>query len=379
MNKFVFFALIAFVALATAEQGCQHFCNKEDGVFTCTKVCKDIKIPLKPKSVDSFKIPPKEMTRPFKIPPKNATWTSKIPPKTTSKTFKIPPKNKISFKVPPKAMNVVEQKIPLKDVSTKVEKIPLKNKISFKVPPKAMNVVEQKIPLKDVSTKVEKIPLKNKISFKVPPKAMNVVKQKLPPKPIKVKKIAPKPMITKKQKLPITGNKFHFDLPEYPLCPICESGMQSLYEYIKTQGVIQKLDDYVMRICEYVGDDKKLMCKSIVQAYVPQLIDIFENSVTPKAACGFLSLCPKQVKLQLTETPSCSICEFIVSTVEHLLADVNVEQMITQAAVSMCTHLPSQYTGLCLNFVNTYVPALIEQLEGYLSDPEAACSAVKLC
>ncbi|XP_065054357.1 prosaposin-like [Rhopilema esculentum] len=159
-------------------------------------------------------------------------------------------------------------------------------------------------------------------------------------------------------------------------CKVVVGYVDSLMKDKKTEAEIVSL---VEQLCSYLGTYKE-ECDSLVAAYLPEIMQLLSQELSPDFVCKSLGMCGNATKIQKKEKVNggqyCQICEVVVSYVENLLNN-NTEAEIVQLVDQLCSYLGS-YKDECNALVKAYVPQIIELLKKELT-PALVCKELGLC
>ncbi|XP_072293528.1 prosaposin isoform X2 [Eucyclogobius newberryi] len=174
-------------------------------------------------------------------------------------------------------------------------------------------------------------------------------------------------------------------------------------------GLIAKIEAQ----CDLLGPGLSDLCKQYISQYAPMVIEEFMKK-TPKEICcagGFcasmkksapmMSLLPAVAKpaaksvpafslfpatkveenkhmVRVRDSPTCTICEFVMKQLEQMLQDQVTEAEVIQAVEKVCTLLPKSLTKQCEDLIETYGQAIIDLLVQQ-ADPKTVCTVMGLC
>ncbi|XP_028278905.1 prosaposin isoform X1 [Parambassis ranga] len=181
---------------------------------------------------------------------------------------------------------------------------------------------------------------------------------------------------------------------------------------------INSLIENIENQCDLLGPGLSAMCKQYVGQYGTLVVEqLMSMEQQPKEICvlaGFCSAMKKSVpmlKLQpamtvpaakalpvaklfpatkvdateksesmvrVRDSPTCSICEFVMKQLESMLEDQATEEEVIQAVEKVCTLLPSTLSAQCKDLIETYGQAIIELLVQQ-ADPKTVCTVLALC
>jgi len=167
-------------------------------------------------------------------------------------------------------------------------------------------------------------------------------------------------------------------------CELCEL-LVTYAEKMVNNNTEAELEQLLDQICSYLGS-AKAECQSIVNTYVPTIIALLKQEMTPALVCKEIGLCTsskplvrkleKMTKAQLVSGIECEACEYVVSYVESLL-NTKTEAEIVAMADKLCSYLGS-YKTECDSLIKSYLPEIIELLKKELS-PALVCKELGLC
>jgi len=167
-----------------------------------------------------------------------------------------------------------------------------------------------------------------------------------------------------------------------PQCAICEFLAKEAEAQLannKTEAqVIAALDS----VCAKLGAIKA-ECKTVVDQYGPQIVQLLVQKEDPQTVCTQIGLCTGKaaaavaVTAGLRTTPECAICEFLIKQIEAHLEANKTESEIIKELDKVCAHLGAVKTE-CASVVSQYAPQMIRELINK-EDPQKVCTKVKAC
>ncbi|KAJ4459565.1 putative Proactivator polypeptide [Paratrimastix pyriformis] len=162
-------------------------------------------------------------------------------------------------------------------------------------------------------------------------------------------------------------------------CSVCEFVVQELDKWIEENATETEIEQIVGKICMYVPKALQPICKSFIDEYTPQLIDLFVKDVPADKICKTMRLCGTS-KPAPVHTPSleCTVCQFIMSELESFLTQAKTEEEIVKAVEQVCSRLPGFIQGPCHDLIEQYGPEIIQLLVDK-ENPQTICTQIKLC
>eukprot|EP00112_Aurelia_sp_Birch-Aquarium-sp1_P011181 Seg2355.4 transcript_id=Seg2355.4/GoldUCD/mRNA.D3Y31 product=Prosaposin protein_id=Seg2355.4/GoldUCD/D3Y31 len=158
-------------------------------------------------------------------------------------------------------------------------------------------------------------------------------------------------------------------------CKTLVTYVDNLVKDAKTEAEIVTLAE---QLCSYLGT-YKAECDSLVAAYLPEILKLLAQELSPELVCTELGLCTKSKQTKLSKVDGgqyCQICETVVTYVETLLNN-NTEAEVTSLLSQLCNYLGS-YKAECNSLVKAYIPQIIELLKKELT-PALVCKELGLC
>ena len=145
-------------------------------------------------------------------------------------------------------------------------------------------------------------------------------------------------------------------------------------------------------ICGILPSTLAQDCDSLVEAYLPALVQYIQQGESGSVACAQLGLCNSTstaplLKLNIVKPNTqkvknsleCAACEVIVQLAETFLGSNASESSIENFLENtVCGLVPSSYTSVCDTLVKQYTPSLVTYIQNSVS-PSVACAGVGLC
>ena len=182
-------------------------------------------------------------------------------------------------------------------------------------------------------------------------------------------------------------------------CIICEYVISYLDKALTNKTNEDELKQALEEVCDLLPSSVKNQCDSFVEAYTDMIIQLLTGEVTPKEVCGYLGLCQNNIQMgfqspilgaggpgpvmmpleqEANDKPYCTICEYVINTVDQMLEDNKTEKEIEVALDKVCYVLPASVKKNCLDLVRDYTDQMIHMLVNNYP-PQQVCSKLELC
>ncbi|KAJ5072527.1 hypothetical protein M0811_01542 [Anaeramoeba ignava] len=158
-------------------------------------------------------------------------------------------------------------------------------------------------------------------------------------------------------------------------CTVCEMIMELLDTFLKDNHTDQEIEQFLENVCNMLPSFLSGPCDSLVQEYLPQIINLIVNGVTPDQICSMIGLCATPKAPRGIE---CTVCEMIMELLDNFLKDNHTDQEIEQFLENVCNMLPSFLSGPCDSLVQEYLPQIINLIVNGVT-PDQICSMIGLC
>eukprot|EP01028_Stygiella_incarcerata_P007825 TRINITY_DN327_c0_g1_i2.p1 TRINITY_DN327_c0_g1~~TRINITY_DN327_c0_g1_i2.p1 ORF type:complete len:731 (-),score=181.72 TRINITY_DN327_c0_g1_i2:237-2429(-) len=180
------------------------------------------------------------------------------------------------------------------------------------------------------------------------------------------------------------------------LCLFVVTEAEKILADPKTEAKIEVLLD---KVCAALPDYISGECQTLVNQFLPQIIELLEAKETPEVICDQLKLCsqvgkvPEPKRSHFSSSVECTLCELVMTEVEKLLASNYTEskiqevldevcgympELLQSACQDVCGFLPSALQSPCQELINQYLPELIQLLESE-ETPQVICQQIGLC
>ncbi|KZS14611.1 Uncharacterized protein APZ42_019947 [Daphnia magna] len=178
--------------------------------------------------------------------------------------------------------------------------------------------------------------------------------------------------------------------PRKPGCMLCEYVLHEIVNDLKNVTVKKEIEDVVKNICKKLPASISKECDDLINTYGDAMFFLLSQELDPAVLCTQLQLCTESTveEIQLPENPfkattygdanTCSLCEFVITTLESKLEDNRTEESIKEALEGVCQRLPKTVRSDCVRLVDAYAKEIVEMLLADLK-PDEVCVALKLC
>jgi saposin len=185
------------------------------------------------------------------------------------------------------------------------------------------------------------------------------------------------------------------------LCTFCVTVIKDVERLVKENKTEQEVMTFLTEVCQMIPD-KSIAgeCQTIVQTYVPTIIELVTSEVEPRVICSLMKMCtgledkvshPKlpvsEVKPQLitkfsplpiNSEPICTDCQKFFTDIKNMVVSNATEQEIeTLVDQTLCGYL-GQYEQMCKDMVKQYLPEIMQLLSSDF-DPKLICQSLGFC
>ena len=140
-------------------------------------------------------------------------------------------------------------------------------------------------------------------------------------------------------------------------CDLCTQIVTAVEEAMKSTTVEQEVAVLVAKACEVLPAPYSSLCSSIVQTYVPQIMQWIEQGMEKIDICTKIGLCQSistkkpRIPKAVDEKWTCAMCEVIVKEAAELLNSTQIPEEILIAVEKLCTLMPEPYGTQCQTIV----------------------------
>lgn len=181
------------------------------------------------------------------------------------------------------------------------------------------------------------------------------------------------------------------EIPKYPLhilqptnvlddgiCIVCEFAMQYIDKAIGDKKTRDKIEKAVHHVCDYLPRTVSKDCNHFVEEYADAVINILADDVSPKEVCTIIGLC-KVNMIQIQESVmECALCRAIISQIDKLLSNSQVDHEIEAIVEKVCKYLPTSKQDQCKEMIEIYGQSIINMVKSKV-DSGKMCTKMALC
>ncbi|XP_059176048.1 uncharacterized protein LOC131955787 isoform X11 [Physella acuta] len=166
------------------------------------------------------------------------------------------------------------------------------------------------------------------------------------------------------------------------LCALCTYVIQTLYTMLEQNSSKQEIIAALDKVCNLLPTTIKDQCDSFVGLYLPYIVDLIVQGLTPDQICKKFGLCTASVsavaiKSGVSKNEICAICIYVLEAVDQLLEENATLPQIEAVLDKVCDYIPP-IKDQCEKFVALYAPYVVDLITKELS-PQEICSLLGLC
>jgi len=152
-----------------------------------------------------------------------------------------------------------------------------------------------------------------------------------------------------------------------------------LYTILENKDNQDEIRNTLDTLCEYMPSSISKPCEEYVDAYAETVIQLILQDFTPQQICAEIGLCSSVSEVVMTvQDTKCVLCEYVIKTLDDLLANNATEAEIKTALEEVCDYLPGSVKKQCTQFVDMYSDMIVDFLTHQMS-PEEVCQQLGLC
>jgi len=187
---------------------------------------------------------------------------------------------------------------------------------------------------------------------------------------------------------------------ETEVCEFCQSIVDDVHKFIASRKTEDEITHYLVTACAIIPDSAIAdECKTIVQQFTPEIMDLILSGVSPKMVCGLLHLCtgvkdtakhasvivPLSSIMPATgsavtanEPKICTDCKaFFGDIVQEFVSNTTVSEIESLIDQEVCSQLGT-YRDMCNQVVKEFLPEVMDYVQQAL-DPNLLCQSMGVC
>ncbi|XP_078493268.1 uncharacterized protein LOC100176110 isoform X7 [Ciona intestinalis] len=158
-------------------------------------------------------------------------------------------------------------------------------------------------------------------------------------------------------------------------CDLCELVAGELDSLLTENSTESEIIAAVEKVCTVLPSNLQTECKSLIDDYGKEIINLLAQQIKPAQLCATLKLCTSYA---VSSSTTCEICELVAGELDKLLTDKSTETEIVDAVENICKVLPANLQTECKDLIDEYGTQLINLLAQEIK-PSELCAAIKLC
>ena len=168
--------------------------------------------------------------------------------------------------------------------------------------------------------------------------------------------------------------------PNGMTCTVCTTIVQAIEKAMVSTKVESEIIALVEKLCAKIPAPYSTLCDSLVEQYVPKIMEWLEQGLEHLEICQKIGLCSaEEIKIrQNANSITCDLCTGLVKAIEEAMVSTTVESEIIALVEKLCNKAPAPWSTLCDSLVQQYVPTIMEWLEQGLEHLEI-CQKIGLC
>jgi len=173
-------------------------------------------------------------------------------------------------------------------------------------------------------------------------------------------------------------------------CIICKYVVQTVDHVLEDKSNVDKIVQAMDKACVVLYEPKlKKECRQFIETYTPVIADLIATGATPDQICQLVGLCDQASNLpalpqvddqsDVSESGTCSVCEFLVQELDSALDDPSDVEEVKEFLENACAYMPTEsMKATCKNFVETYTASILD-LIAHGASPKEVCQELGLC
>ncbi|XP_016341179.1 prosaposin [Sinocyclocheilus anshuiensis] len=181
------------------------------------------------------------------------------------------------------------------------------------------------------------------------------------------------------------------------MCQDCTQIFELLKDLFSNEDFQAKLIATLEQVCDKLPPQITQICHTEVEKMLPLAITFISSMMQPSDICAFLGMCGGRgstkirdlllehmsktvpvTTMKIETSIQCSVCTYVVSTLEYLFPRERTQSIITALLESLCSEFPSLVQPRCNKMVEKYVQLLVDMLLNNTS-PNFICTLLRFC
>ncbi|KAI8797151.1 proactivator polypeptide, partial [Biomphalaria glabrata] len=173
------------------------------------------------------------------------------------------------------------------------------------------------------------------------------------------------------------------------LCPLCLYVFKAVDDLLEENATKEEVIAALDKVCDILPASIKDQCESFVGLYLPYVVDLIVQDLTPEQICEKLNLCVNKTKsasrlqhahvsdMAVKKNELCGVCIYVFEAVYNMLSKNSSEAEIEAALDKVCNYLP-MLKDQCDQIIALYTPYVVDLILKELS-PQMICNEFGLC
>jgi saposin len=159
-------------------------------------------------------------------------------------------------------------------------------------------------------------------------------------------------------------------------CTACKFLVGAIEGWVADNATETVIEKELEKICNLLPSSYQKICDTIIDEYLPVIINYVEKHETPDKICQLIKMCPK-TQIKHNSIIACDGCKLMTEVIEEWLEDGKTESEIMKDLDKLCDMLP-KYGDLCDVFVSKLIPQVIAFIVSH-ETPDTICHQLHFC
>ncbi|XP_034048747.1 prosaposin [Thalassophryne amazonica] len=179
------------------------------------------------------------------------------------------------------------------------------------------------------------------------------------------------------------------------LCQDCTEIVKLIDDLLSNADFQKKVINDVDHLCDLLPPSVAKACKDEVEKILPLVMNVISQFLQPDEICKIIGLCGSTGENLLSPhlkealkavrrlekvhaTGQCTICIFLIKTLEDMLPKERTESALIELVQKICVILPEAYRNECETIIGKFGKTVLDEILHYAS-PRALCSLMHMC